>query len=57
MAKDGPANGFYMSSRKVKSGIGRLKKMAKKAAAQGMDLTVDQKTGKLRMIPKDKTDA
>lgn len=57
MAKDGPSNGFYMSARKVKSGIGRLKKMAKKAAEQGMELTVDQKTGKLRIIHKDKTDA
>ena len=42
---------------KTKSPAGRIKKMAKKAAAQGMSIAVNPITGKVRMVHMDKDNA
>ena len=42
---------------KTKSPAGRIKKIAKKAAAQGMGIAVNPITGKVRMVHLDKDDA
>ncbi len=42
---------------KTKYGKGRIAKMAKKAAAQGMGIKVNPITGKVRMVKIDNKDA
>lgn len=42
---------------KTKSGTRRILKIAKKAAAQGMGITINPITGKVRMVKMDNEDA